>query len=407
MHSGQNISSRVDLSLSPLFVEKRMAALAYADKLGLPTKRLEAWHYTDLRQLLKDTDIKDSKDDALIGSDTVISSPYYIDLKAEEIIVSPELLTSDAITISPLLENEAYLASIDEVDAMAAYNLALFDGGYAIDIHSALAHPLVLRYSAGQHVRQKLNIASDVSVELVEVLETEQYINLVMDTELKSGAKLQHTVLQERGSVVSLNRILLGDNAQFNKNIICATSRVARHDVQASLCGVGAHVKLNGIIVAQSKAHIDLTSTIRHQSGDTSSATLIRSIIADDARAVFQGKICVDRDAQKVEAEQNSNALLLSDRAAMNAKPELEIYADDVACAHGSTIGEIDRDALFFLRSRGIGVEEAITLLLQGFVSEVLEDIQNEALYAFVCQFIAERLNHIDVSQINSEDKQS
>lgn len=406
MHSGQNIASRGDLSLSPLLVEKRNAALARAEKLGLPTKRLEAWHYTDLRQLLKETDIKGRQEEAHVGSEIALSSPYYIDLKAEEIVVSPELMASDAITISPLLENETYLASIDEVDAMAAYNLALFDGGYAIEIHSTLAQPLVLRYSAGQHVRQKLNIASGVFVELVEILGTEQYINLVMDTELESGAKLQHTVVQETGSVVSLNRIQLGDHAQFNKNIICATSRVARHDVQVSLCGVGAHAKLNGIIVAQAKAHIDFTSTIRHQSGDTSSATLIRSIIADNARAVFQGKICVDRDAQKVEAEQNSNAILLSDRAAMNAKPELEIYADDVACAHGSTIGEIDRAALFFLRSRGIGADEAITLLLKGFVSEVLEDLENESLQSFVYQFIAERLSHIDVSQINYEDKQ-
>ncbi len=90
----------------------------------------------------------------------------------------------------------------------------------------------------------------------------------------------------------------------------------------------------------------------------------------------------------------------------MNAKPELEIYADDVACAHGSTIGEIDRAALFFLRSRGIGADEAITLLLKGFVSEVLEDLENESLQSFVYQFIAERLSHIDVSQINYEDKQ-
>jgi Fe-S cluster assembly protein SufD len=146
---------------------------------------------------------------------------------------------------------------------------------------------------------------------------------------------------------------------------------------------------LTGLVFAHDAMHVDLTSVIDHRVADTNSQTLVRTILQDEARAVFQGKIIVERDAQRVDAQQKSDALMLSRNAEMNSKPELEIYADDVACAHGSTIGELDADALFFLRSRGIDQKVAQQMLIEGFLSVALNEISSANLRDFVQDYLS------------------
>lgn len=407
MHSHDLVFSRSNLEFSPALDDRRSSALAHANSLGMPTRRLEAWHYTDLRQLMRgklDENFSSIDGQSDVSSKVAISSPYHIHFTGTEVIVSQALINSGAVTVSSILESHDYLLALDESDAMPAYNMALLNGGCDIHVSASLEEPIAMYYSGGQHTRHKLTLSEGVFLQLFEVMSASQYVNLVVDTNLSAHAHLKHTVLHSSGDVVSLNRVSLGADAQFDKHIVCASNSVARHDVETAIQGQGARASLNGVVISDARAHIDLTSAIRHQAGNTTSATLVRSVVADTGRAVFQGKICVDRDAQKVEAVQNSNALLLSEQASMSAKPELEIYADDVACAHGSTIGEIDRDALFFLRSRGIPEDEAIALLLEGFLSEVVAEVDNDDIRLCVNGFISDRLSQLDVSQINFEE---
>jgi Fe-S cluster assembly protein SufD len=168
---------------------------------------------------------------------------------------------------------------------------------------------------------------------------------------------------------------------------------LARHEANVAFTARGAHAELHSAVLGRGENHADFTYLIDHQAADTSSNTSAYNVLDAAARGVFQGKIIVRKDAQHVDAQMQTRAMMLSEGAEMDAKPELEIYADDVVCAHGSAIGELDKDALFFLRARGLDEASAIYLLVAGFIEQVLSHIDDEvmadSLRALVAQKIA------------------
>lgn len=347
----------------------RSAALAKAEARGLPTRRAENWHYTDLARLLK-TESRDRLDAVnFIGVDALMA--------VFEDGVLEAVPHAGGLTISPFAD-----ADILFDDAMAQYNVALAQSGLVAKIDGRLDQPLVITTSGTQdiHVAHKISLSAGAKAVLVDNHMAGGYTNVSFDIELAEGAALTFIRSQQVGHQIGLGRVSLAKNAQFKSVGLVTGGALARLEMQVSLTASGAHADLHSAVLGQGQNHVDFTYTIDHMAADTSSNTSAYNVLGDKARGIFQGKVIVRPDAQRVDAQMQTRAMMLSEGAEMDAKPELEIYADDVACAHGSAIGELDRDALFFLRSRGLSEAAARHLLVAGFVEQITSNIDDDGL---------------------------
>jgi len=207
------------------------------------------------------------------------------------------------------------------------------------------------------------------------------FVNAVVDFEVAASALVDHVKLQRQnpasfhiaGVFARLDR-----SATLTSHAVTAGARIARNDIIAVLDGEGAEATLNGLYVATGDALADTHTTIDHARPHCPSHEVYKGILTGRAKAVFNGKILVRPDAQKTDAKQTNKALLLTDEAQINTKPQLEIFADDVKCTHGAAIGQLDEDALFYLRARGIATADARNMLIHAFAGDVLNGIRNE-----------------------------
>ena len=212
---------------------------------------------------------------------------------------------------------------------------------------------------------------------------TAYFTNAVTEISVAAGARLHHYKLQDEGDAalhLANLQVRLGRDATYDNFILSLGARLARNDIGAVLAATGIDCRLSGAYVARDSQHMDTTSFIDHAEPDCRSREVYAGVLDGRSRGVFQGKIVVRRDAQRTDGHQLNRALLLSKGAEIDSKPELEIYADDVKCSHGATAGEIDADALFYLRTRGIGEDEARALLIEAFLMEALEEISVPAV---------------------------
>jgi Fe-S cluster assembly protein SufD len=218
-----------------------------------------------------------------------------------------------------------------------------------------------------------------VVVERYVTLEGAAYLtNAVTEAEIGSNAQLDHVAFENAGEhAFHIGTLFarLGRDARFRSHAISLGGALIRNEVEAVLAGVGAECVLNGLFMAVGNQHVDNQTTIDHAEPHGTSRELYKGVLAGRSKGVFNGKIIVRPGAQKTDAQQSNPNLLLSDRAEINTRPNLEIYADDVKCKHGSTVGHLDEDALFFLRSRGIGENAARQMLSRAFASEVVDQI--------------------------------
>ena len=203
--------------------------------------------------------------------------------------------------------------------------------------------------------------------------EQPQARHVTMNIDLAVQSKLTHGKIV-RGDAHSLHfaktKVRVEAGAFYDHFGLIAGGRLTRCEAEVALCGKMAEARLLGVMLLRGAEHGDLTSLVAHKSPHTNSRQICKSVLADKARGVFQGKVLVDKGAQKTDGYQLCRALLLSDKAEMNAKPELEIYADDVKCSHGTAVGDLDENALFYLLSRGIPANEARAMLVEAFVKE-------------------------------------
>ena len=351
-------------------IAAREAALAAAEASGLPTRRVESWHYTDLPRLLK-TDSADRLDAVnFIGVDALMA--VFDDGVLES---QPQ---ADGLTIKPF-DGAAAISG----DAMAQYNAALAQGGLVVEVDGALEKPLVVTTGgmADIHLAHKVTLAQGAKAVLVDNHMATGYTNAVFDIELGAGAELLLIRSQQAGHQIGQSRVTLAEGANYKSIALVTGGALARHEAQVSLTAANAHAELHSAVLGLGKTHADFTYVIDHRAANTSSNTSAYNVLDEQARGVFQGKVIVRPDAQHVEAEMQTRAMMLSEGAEMDAKPELEIYADDVACAHGSAIGELDRDALFFLRSRGLSEAAARHLLVAGFIEQITGHIADAGIH--------------------------
>ena len=186
--------------------------------------------------------------------------------------------------------------------------------------------------------------------------------------------------------------VFLAPGARFSQTVIAAGARRQRIETHVTHPGGGAAVRLDGVYLVGGRRHADITTVVTHTGAEGTTDQLTKGVVSDQGRAVFQGRITVSPGADKTDARMGHHALVLSDRAEVDAKPELEIFADDVACAHGNTVGALDQEALFYAEQRGIPEPEARAMLTEAFVGEVTDRIQHEGARDIVRAWVAERL---------------
>ena len=212
---------------------------------------------------------------------------------------------------------------------------------------------------------------------------------------LGEGASVERIVLNQDDAeavLVSLAEVTLSPRSRFHQTLISSGARRQRLETRVLHPGGDAEVRLDGIYLLQAKRHGDQTSVVTHAGADGVTTQLTKGVVQDQARGIFQGRIVVEEGADRTDARMGHHALILSDRAEVDAKPELEIYADDVACAHGNTVGALDEDAMFYARQRGMSEAEARSLLTEAFIGEVVDRIGDEAARKVIQSWVTERL---------------
>ena len=391
----------------------RRQALEAHQRLGLPHRRIEDWKYTDLRVLMREVLPLAAAPDAEALKRAAAALKLHAIAGVRRIVLvdgvfAPTLSeTSDLgkdINIRTLREAleagdaalQAQLFSPDNSDAMVALNSAMMTDGIVIEVadNAAIALPLHIVHiasgaaPAAMFTRSLIRVGKHADATLVE-----SYIGAkgakayqVHDSlivAIGDGARLDHVRLIEDSREafnISSAVVTLGANAHFNTFGMNTGSLVSRYQAVISVAGEGSRVETNGVNLLNGRQHADTTLFLDHAVPNCSSREIFRAVVDDRGHSVFQGRIIVRPRAQKTDARMMTRALLLSDEAEADNKPELEIFADDVTCGHGATTGALDDSLLFYLRARGLSEKEAQALLIQAFVGEAIEQIANEAL---------------------------
>ena len=369
----------------------RKTAIGGLSTRGLPTRRVEAWHYTDLRNRLKDVPNGDARADGASLA-PLAEGLMRIDLFAD---AAPDQLPG-GVHVTPLPKLLASgkldrsLAPADPEDAIGAINSAFVANGAAITIDDGveLETPLELLAFHGEgqaHLRMPISVGAGAKAIIVErqTGNGNALVSAITDLAVGDDAELLWVLVQEQPDIatqLSQMRFTLGKNTKFTLAILNAGGKLVRHEIHGVLEGEGGDFQMRCVNLLGGDSHVDVTMVLDHVVPNTTSTEIIRNIATGKAAGVFQGQIRVAKEAQKTDARMACNTLLVSDEADFSAKPELEIFADDVACGHGATVSEIDETHLFYLMSRGVPEAKARALLVKAFVAEIIEELGNEAI---------------------------
>ena len=362
-------------------------------KDGLPTRRVEAWHYTDLRRLLSSVPHYDetARPEAiapLIDGSTVL--PLLNGASSSKTSGAEGL---DIRCLKNMLEDGSFstsLGALDSDDAIGALNTAFFADGYLLDIAegAALAAPVEVQnlHAGGQsHVRVPVKVGNGAKATIVERQSGtgQALVSSISHLTLGDDAELTWLIVQDQpdgSTYFGQFNAELGKNSKLTLFVMNAGGKLVRQEINVTAAGEGAVFTLRGVNLLAGDTHTDVTMVLDHAVPETTSTEIIRNVVTGRARGVFQGRINVAKYAQKTDAKMACNTLLLSDEGEFSSKPELEIFADDVQCGHGATVTEIDHNHLFYLMARGIDEKTARGLLVKAFVAEVIEELEDETL---------------------------
>jgi Fe-S cluster assembly protein SufD len=391
--------------------EHRRQAFEAYERAGLPHRRIEDWKYTDLRVLMREVMPLSSEPDAAALKRAGRALKLHAIAGVRRVVLvdgvfAPALSETGDLekglgirTLREVLETGELPAQLfvpDASDAMVALNSAMMTDGVVIEIADGAAptRPLHIVHIAtsaspsSMFTRSLLRVGKAASATLVEsyIAADGAKAYQVHDSLIVSigdGARLDHVRLIEDSREafnISSSNVTLGANAHFNTFGMTSGSNVSRYQAVIAFAGEGSRVETNGVNLLNGRQHADTTLFLDHAVPNCLSREIFRAVVDDRGHSVFQGRIIVRPKAQKTDAKMMTRALLLSDEAEADNKPELEIFADDVTCGHGATTGALDESLLFYLRARGLSEKEAQALLIQAFVGEAIESIANDAL---------------------------
>jgi Fe-S cluster assembly protein SufD len=336
-------------------------AIETGDVTLLPSRREEDWRWTDLRGLIRTAP---PPSPAFEGE--VRAGPF-ADVAADEIVI---------------------------VNGRGPARLAVVAG-----VRRTVALRFVSAPNAGSHVaRLAIDVGEGADLTLLESYEGESADYLVdaeLNIRLAAGARLERIVVaadSETGVSVSRAEIAPGAGSVLAQTVLTSGARRQRLETRVKHPGVGAAVRLDGLYLLTGRRHGDITTVVTHEGVDGVTDQLTKGVVDDQARGVFQGRIVVSPGADRTDARMGHHALILSDRAEVDGKPELEIYADEVACAHGNTVGALDEEALFYARQRGLPEAVARAMLTGAFLGEVIDRIEHEGARDVARGWLAARL---------------
>jgi Fe-S cluster assembly protein SufD len=340
---------------------------------GLPTRKVEAFKWSDLRAALSGGIPGPDGSAGMIPE--ALQDALVIDFAPDGLGIEGD--KGEGLTIETQDSFAREGAGI--VPALAA---AMAPKSVVLTITQSQAAPIFLRRHPGAPMRVAIEVAEGVAVTLVDTaLASSGLSTALLEIDVARGATVTRISLQEGGasSIDLLHAsVEIAENGRYEATALTFGAKFARAETFATLHGHGASCRIDGAYLLSGSAHADATTRITHKGPGGITRELFKGAVKDKARGVFQGKILVERAAQQTDARQNHHALMLTEGAEVDAKPELEIYADDVACAHGNTIGALDENALFYMRQRGIPEVQARALLVQAFITEVLNGIAHE-----------------------------
>ncbi|MGI9261101.1 MAG: Fe-S cluster assembly protein SufD [Woeseiaceae bacterium] len=408
------LQAAVDALPADGLTESRKSAASRFATLGFPTVGQEDWKYTNLAGIAEfsvdwlESDQSGADIDATANGDDLVAAVRSA-VDAHWIVVRDGIPDSDLPEI-PGVDIER-LAAVDSANlsfdnAMSALNGALLRDGLRIRVASDATpdRPIAILNidSPANRVSQTrlvLELADNSRLQVMEcALSTEggpQFTNSVVDINLGQGAHLDHVRLQDRHHEHSgVHRIQahLERDAGLHHNSFEFGGALSRNDVVTDIQGTGASVALNGLYLSAGEQHIDNHTSILHSVGPSTSDEEYRGILTGRSQCVFNGKVIVAEGADGTDSRQSNHNLLLSDRAEIDTKPELEIYADDVKCAHGATVGQLDESSLFYLRTRGLDSDQAKQILTRAFAAGTLSALSIPACHDFLADKLDSRL---------------
>lgn len=406
----------------------RVAAFNHFALAGLPHPRVEAWKYTDLRRLMKDAKPLAAPPDAAAKNSARNAGGLLAGLGLRRLVIVDGAFVAglsdlagleagltvrsmaEALALDEPLLSQGLGALVPADDPALALNTALAGDGIVITVlpDVDVTRPLHLVFvntgavPAAMVTRSLVVIGKGARVTMVETHEgcgaAEYQVNTALQLVIGDAAQVDHVkVTQETKGALHIGTLLahIGAHATFNQWGFVAGGAVIRNQSFVLLSGAGTTANLRGLSLLAERQHGDATLIVEHAAPDCQSRELYKAVVDDKARAVFQGKISVRQPAQKTDARMMTRALLLSDDAEADGKPELEIFADDVQCGHGATIGSLDDGLKFYLMARGIPEKQAEALLIQAFAAEVVEAVPHdgvrEALTGLIVNWLEQR----------------
>ena len=385
-------------------------ALFYLEEKGIPTNKNEEYKYCNVDAILKKEfkniqnqflEVKNSDEFKLEDTITlVVINGNYSETLSDKIILKGLHISAFSNSDN---NSKQLLTSIADVesDAFIALNTAFCGNGFHLTVekNTVLQIPIHVLYINSASTDSFVNPRNIIELqESAEATVIEHYLNIgsakvftnfVSEKFVGENAKLQSYTIQNEGTNgfgVCTNQVKLNKHSVYNNTTVTLSGQVVRNNHNVVLADSNCEAHLNGLFITSGSQLVDNHTMMDHQMPHCESNELYKGIIDDKSTGVFNGKIFVRRDAQKTNAYQSSKNILLSDDATINTKPQLEIYADDVKCSHGTSTGKIEEEAMFYLNARGIGKESAKKLLLNAFAREVIDKIAVDSLRELVNQ---------------------
>ena len=366
---------------------------------GFPGKKNEDWKFLDLNQAIKSNienldyfneNLPNEVDPKIYVDGLEHNKIVFINGRIEKIDFKYE--ESDKFEIKDQFDSESLL---NDVNSLVDLNSALTNKYYKIQVkeHYAVKKPVIIYSlttskisSKNINIRLDFNLESNSSLKIIDYSidkSENNFVNIVYNFNLEKDAILKNYKLdkEENNNIkYSYNNINLDTNSVAENFILSLGSSFIKNEINCNLNGKYSSAFVNGIFNLDNNKNHEIRTSINHLNENTKSYQLIKSVLGENTKSAYQGKIFVKSNAQKTDGYQLSKAILLSDNSEFNAKPELEIYADDVKCSHGSASGSLNQDSIFYLMSRGLNYKEAKELLINGFLLDVVEKITDNEI---------------------------
>ncbi len=398
----------------------REAAVQSFGKTGLPTPKVEEWKYTNLRALdgFDFSETPGNADAAVDLPDAVGTGPRLVFVDGVFRDDLSQLRDFDGVRFTPLTDRlesgadliQPRLGDLGNDQPLLALNGAFLEDGYVVEVAEkaeiAATLEIVFADTGGDAptVRQPRNMIIAGAGSRVQIIEThlgaapsQQFFNGATMVTVAEGATVEHRRVQRQGAgTVHVNtvRARIDSGGIYDSFVLQQGAAVARDEVQVGLTAGESVARLNGVYLGDGSQVLDNTTVVRHATKNSISEQLYKGALTGSARAVFQGNIRVEAGADGTDGRMTNKTLLLSDKAEIDTKPQLEIFADDVKCSHGATAGELDEDALFYLRARGIPEAQARGMLVEAFLGEVIDGVEEEPIEPLLRDAVGNWLAH-------------